>query len=281
MARTIQTIYDSMVSEKQSMTTLGNLQPNIDSSQNLLQDLTSQSKVAIWRLLFFVVAVSIYVLEKLFDEHKIWIENRASELIVGSEKWYELKAREFQFGDNLEFDGTVYKYPVINEENKIVKIVAAKQSAGLVLLKLAKLDGDNPIPLNTVELDAFKAYINKVKFAGIKVPCVSRDADELNIAYTVYYNPLVLNSEGQLLSDTSIKPAEIAINNYCKNLPFNGVFSVTELTDKIQQSEGVINPVFRLGETRFGSTPWVPLGDYYNPNAGYISANITIEYLTL
>jgi hypothetical protein len=285
MARTIQEIYDAMVSEKETMTSLNNLQPNIDSSQNLLEDLTSSSKVAIWRLLFFVCAVSIFVLEKLFDEHKAWINTRASELVVGSEKWYELKAREFQYTDNLVFNGKIYQYATINEANRIIKIVAAKQLAGAVMLKVAKLDGADPVPLTVEELDAFKAYIGKVRFAGIRVPTVSRNADELKVLYRVYYNPLLLNSSGELLADTAIKPVEDAINNYCKNLPFNGIFSVTEMTDKIQASIGVVNPVFLSGEVRYGATPWITLNDYYNPNAGYLRVSddfplsTTIEYI--
>lgn len=279
MARTILEIYNSIIAEKQTLSSLNNLQPNIDSGQQLLNDLTSPSNVAVWRLIFFVIAVAIWSLENLFDIHVKWIENRASELVVGSEKWYELKAREFQIGDDLEFDGITYKYPVINESNKIVKVVAAKQSAGAVLIKVAKLDGLDPIPLTTEELDAFTAYMNKIKFAGIKTPCLSREADELSIEYRVYYNPLVLNSDGELLTDTSIKPVEEAINNYCKNLPFNGLFSVTDLTDKIQKSTGVVNPVYLSGQVRYGLLPWVNLQDYYNPNAGYLTATMSIEYI--
>ena len=50
MARTIGEIYDLLVAEKNNQPTLAALQPAIDDEQTLLSDLTSASKVAIWRL---------------------------------------------------------------------------------------------------------------------------------------------------------------------------------------------------------------------------------------
>ncbi len=86
MARTVKEIYNEMVLEKQSMSTLNGLHPGIDNAQTLLTDLTTQSKVTIWRLLFFVTAVGIWIHEKLFDKHKEEIEIRANELITGTAK---------------------------------------------------------------------------------------------------------------------------------------------------------------------------------------------------
>ena len=69
MARQISEIYNELVLEKQNFTQLNALQPNIDSSQTLLNDLNTSSKVAVWRLIFFVVAVGIWSLENIFDIH--------------------------------------------------------------------------------------------------------------------------------------------------------------------------------------------------------------------
>ena len=285
MARSILEIYDALIEQKQTLTELNSLQPNIDSSQQLLNDLNSTSKVAIWRLIFFVIAVGIWMVENIFDEHKSYINSRVDELIVGSDKWIELKAREFQFGDPLVWLGNRYGYETINEANRIVKLVAVTPSAGMVLVKVAKLVGEDPTPLTNDELAAFSAYMAKIKFAGILMPCVSRNADEIRLHYRVYIDPLVLNIDGSLKSNPSVKPVEDAINNYCKNLPFNGIYTVTEQTDLIQGAEGVFNPVFVQGFTRFGTTVWQPLGDYYTPNAGYLKVSddfplsVTIDYV--
>jgi hypothetical protein len=274
MARTIQQIYDSMILEKQVHTELNALQPNIDSAQTLLNDLNSPSKVAIWRTLFFTIAVSIWVLEKLFDEHVKWIENRAKELIVGTTAWYHTMALKFQYGDALVFANDKYEYATVNEVAKIVKLVSVNEVGGQVLIKVAKLDSSLlPIPLTTPELDAFKAYMQKVKVAGVKLVMVSRVADLLKINYVVYYDPLVLTSTGELISTPGVKPVEDTINNYIKSLPFDGVFTVTELTDKIQQTIGVKNPVFQSAFAKLGVNPYVSVGDYYKPNAGYLQVD--------
>lgn len=275
MARTILEIYDSMIAEKQTMSALNALQPNIDTGQTLLDDLTSASKVAAWRTMFFVMAVAIWTVEKLFDEHKDWIENRALELIVGTPTWYAQRALEFQYGDALVFINGKYQYATENLAIRLVKLVSVNEINGQVYMKIAKLDGTDPVELSTPELDAFKEYMKKVKFAGVIVNSLSRPADLLRIQYHVYVDPLLMNINGELISNPSIKPVEDAINNYCKSLPFNGVFSITELTDKIQASVGVVNPVFENASAQYGTNPFVVINDYYNPNAGYLTIDPT------
>lgn len=273
MARTIQEIYNVMVAEKETLTELNALQPNIDSSQTLLTDLTSASRVAVWRLLFFVIAVCIWTNEKLFDEHILWIENRASQLIVGTTKWYQTITLEFQYGDSLVMVGDVYQYPIITPANQIVKLASVNEVGGQVLVKVAKLSGLTRVPLTVPELASLQTYLNKRKFAGVIVNAISRNADLLKIHYKVYYDPLVLTPTGELISTPGVFPVEDAINNYCVGLKFDGVFVTTDLTDKIQQSEGVINPVFQTAEVKYGSNPYTVMGDTYNPNAGYMAVD--------
>lgn len=271
MAREIIEIYDEMITAKVAMTQLNSLQPNVDSGQTFLNDLTSSSKVAVWRTMFFVMAVGIWTVEKLFDSHKVWIESRASELIVGNIDWYARIALEFQFGNALVFNGKEYTYPSPDPTNELVKLVSINQVDSDLFMKVAKLDGSgDPVELTQVELDAFKAYIHKRKFAGTDFIFISREADLLRIQYRVYIDPLIMNTNGELLSDTSIKPVEDAINSYCQSLPFDGLFSITALTDKIQASLGVVNPVFESAQAKYGTNPFVSIGDYYNPNAGYL-----------
>lgn len=219
----------------------------------------------------FIIAYSIWILEMLFADHVSWIEKRAAEIKPGTTAWYKRKTLDFQFGDALIFVADVYQYSTINTDNQIIKLATATEDGGKVLIKVAKLDSNNlPIPLATPELDAFSAYMKKVKFAGVKVLIVSRESDLLKIHYKVYVDAILINENGELIANTAIKPVEEAINNYIKNLPFNGQFTTTELTDKIQQSVGVINPVFEAGEVKYGALPFQALGDFYRPDAGHL-----------
>ena len=110
MARTIQQIFDEMIAEKETFTSLDDLVPNPDSSQTFLDDLTSASKVAIWRLMFWVVAFAIFVHEKLFDQHVIDIEARAKEIIPATTRFYVIESKKFQLGDSLIFDGEKFVF---------------------------------------------------------------------------------------------------------------------------------------------------------------------------
>ncbi len=286
MARSINEIYDQMVLEKQNMSTLSGLQPNIDNSQTLLADLTSTSKVAVWRLIFFVVAVAIWVHEVLFDKHAAEIEARANELISGTKEWLRDQCFIFQYGDELEWDGKKYVYVLLDENKRIIKRSAVIEVNGQVRVKVAKLDGSGlPEPLTTSELTAFSAYINKVKFAGTNVAIISYSADLLKIHYEITYDPLVMNDSGALISDPSVKPVEVAINGLIQNLPFNGVLNLTKLTDAIQNATGVIDPILISAEARYGSTPFVPIVKSYEANAGHMQIDpayplsTTINYM--
>ncbi len=285
MARSITQIYDTMISEKEMMVQLNELQPNIDNAQTLLTDLTSASKVAVWRLMLFVMAVSIWMVEKLFDEHKAWINQREKELIVGSQDWIAKRVLEFQYGDTLVWLNDKYQYATVDPALQIIDLVSVNESNGQVFIKVAKLVGGVPTELDVTELASFSSYVQKIKIAGIIYNSLSRPADNLKIYYHVYINPLVMNLNGELLSNPSIKPVELAITNYCKGLPFNGVFNITQLTDLIQNSEGVIDPVFDSAEASYGLSPYSPIVDNYISNAGYLKVDIgfplssTITYI--
>lgn len=271
MARTVKEIYNEMVLEKQQMTVLSSLQPSIDNAQNLLSDLTTQSKVAIWRLLFFVTAVAIWVHEKLFDRHKAEIEIRANELITGTARWYREQCFVFQYGDAIQWVDNKYTYPRVNPANQIIKRAAVIEAGGQVRIKVAKLDTDGlPAPLSVAEITAFKAYIGQIKFAGTSISVISRDADLLKVSFDVVYDPLVMNGIGELIIDPSVKPVESAINDYIQNLPFNGVLNLTSLTDAVQQAEGVIDPVLNGAAAKYGRLAYQVIDKKYNADAGHM-----------
>lgn len=270
MARTINEIYDGMIAEKATLSSLNGLQPATDNAKNLLASLSSGSKVAMWRLLFYIIAVAIWVHETIFDQHKEAIEKRASEIITGTLAWYHRICFDFQFGDSLTWDGTKYTYAVPDDTKKIVKRVSVNDVGGQVRIKVAKLASGVPVKLTGTELTAFVAYVKQVKFAGTNVAVISRDADLLKISYSVKINPLVLSASGELLSSAGVFPVEDAINNYIQNLPFDGVLNLTKLTDEIQKAVGVIDPVIGAAEAKYGLLPYFPIINEFNADAGHM-----------
>ncbi len=276
MSRTILEIYDSIITEKQQMSELTELQPAIDSSQNLLNDLTSTSKVALWRLFIFLFAVGVWTHEQLFDAYKLEVDEKIKDAVTGNLRWYRLQCFLFQYGDSLSFINDRYKYASINPITQIVKRASVSEVGSQLRVKVAKLDGAGiPEPLTGTELTAFNNYINQIKFAGTNIAIISSVADEIVIKYTITVNQQVISLTGESLISPGTYPIVDVVNEYIQNLPFDGVLNFTKLTDEIQAIDGVIDPIFKIAEARYGALPFQPVvNNYYRPNAGHLKTSV-------
>lgn len=193
--------------------------------------------------------------------------------------WYQQQAFTFQYGDTLVYDTNLlqYKYATDSPAARIVKLCSVTEPAGVVRIKVAKLAGNTPIVLTNTELTALQAYFNTIKYPG-PLQCVSFSADMLKVALKVKFNPLV---------DPAILKAncEAAINSYITGLPFDGRFVVTQLVDKLQQVNGVVDVVDIDINWKYGALPYSQVVDEYQTNAGYaqvdpafpLSSTITYE----
>jgi hypothetical protein len=271
MARKLSDIYTALIAEKVAQATLNGLEPAIDSHQTLLTDLTTQSKVASWRLMLAVVAVGIWVHEQLWDVAKAELIDLADKAQAGTLRWYREQCLLFQFGDSLQWLDGKYKYFIITPANQIVQRAACVEAGGNLIIKVAKLVAGVVTPLDFTELAAFTTYINQIKYAGTVTQVVSAAADLLKLQYKVYYNPLVMAADGTLLSDGVSKPAEEAINNFITNLPFNGRLNLSAIDDAVQAATGVLDVSRTLAEAKYGIIPYAAITDYYYPNAGYLN----------
>ena len=233
-----------------------------------------------------MIAFGIWVHEVLFDKHKEEVEALIEDLIVGTVRWYQAQALLFQYGDSLQWIDERYQYPTIDPLAQIVKRAAVIEVGPQVRIKIAKLDVSGlPEPLTAAELAAFVLYINRIKVAGTDIAVISRVADLLKVTADVYYDPLVLDATGQRLDTPGSYPVEDAINGYIQNLPFNGVFSLTELQDEIQKAVGVVDPRLTTVEAKYGATPYVSIDRVYTADAGHMvidplfPLNTTLNYI--
>jgi len=273
MARTVSEIYNAIVTEKETASSLTGLDPNAgETAANLLSDLTAGSRVAIWRLIFWVTAFAIHTHEVLQDTYLEQLEQRAKSFISGTPLYYQDRALTFQYGDSLTWNGSQYIYDPVVPANQIIKRAAITDEGGLVKVKVAKLSGSSPVPLSTAEKSAFDAYMGLVKFAGIPLQVISASADTARIYYTIQVDPLVLDpSTGESIATPGSYPVEDAITAFIADLPFNGVLNITSLTDSIQAVSGVVDPIFGSLDARpAGVTAWSSVSANYTPLAGYI-----------
>lgn len=129
MARTAAQIFEDMVTAKNAETSLA--------------DLNSTSATAFWRLVFWVCANGIAVLETLWDAFKVAIQSLLDSQQVGNVDWYRKQILAFQYGDSLVFLNDKYQYSTIEDTHKIIARCAIVESndpsVGAVLrVKVAK-----------------------------------------------------------------------------------------------------------------------------------------------
>lgn len=271
MARSLSEIYDELMTEVAGNATLAGLQPNPDNMQTFLNDLTTKSKVAMWRLIIYVVAFGIWVHEMLWDEKMIELEDAAAKAIPGTLRWWYEQCLIWQYGDGLSWIDGKYQYYPVNIDHRIIKYPAPIEVAGTVQLKVAKDDGTgNPIPLTDDEKASFATYADLIEPAGTIVNIISEDADLLHVEYDIYYDSLLLNPDGTLITDPSVKPVENAINIHIKNLKFNGYLYLSELDDAIQEATGVADIERNIAEAKYGILPYTAIDVKYNANAGHM-----------
>lgn len=223
--RTIDDIFNEMLANK--------------AGTSELAGLTSNAPTAIWRLVFYICAVAIYIHEQMFEQHKAVVDEEIEQRRIGTKPWYYNTALEFQYGDNLELqDNYVYAYSVIDATKRIVSRCAVVENANKLIIKVTK---SNNVPLDNSEKAAFTQYMNQLKMAGTNLEVYNYNPDLLQLDFDVYYNPLLLTSDGKLITDQAIKPVEVAIQQYIENIIFGGQFNIQKATDAIQEAAGVLD----------------------------------------
>lgn len=270
MARSVTEVYDSIITEKETMASLNALVPNPDDAQTLLTDLTSSSKVAIWRLWAFVTAVAIVAFEIILDQHTAAIELRATEIPTGTTIWHHEQSLLFQFGDVLTWNGVQFVYNPITPANQIVKLASVVDQGFQVRIKAAKLVAGLPVPLSAPELTSFQGYWSQKRFAGTAMLITSTVGDDIKVDYFIKYDPLILDATGAELLNPAVFPVEDAIELYIRNLPFDGALSLAEMTDAVQAANGVLDVTLNDAQAKFGALLYTPINKEYLPDAGYL-----------
>ena len=247
-----------------------------------LESLNSTSKVAIWRLWVYIIAVAIWSLEKLFDQHRADIDKRLAELKPHTARWYRSKALAFQYGFDLlpysdTFNNVGHTEEAI-EASKVIKYCAVTDAPteSRIVIKIATAQGETLTPATAHQQEAFSRYIDEIKYAGVYVTILNNPPDVLKLAIRIVRNPLILDESGMDVRSSKHTVKE-AIQGYLKRLPFNGELSLQALTDKIQRVEGVKDVSIDNAQTKWlDGTIW---GNFQEinisriPESGYFTVN--------
>lgn len=284
MARSLQEIKDQMILVK--------------SNEPELAGLTSASKTAIWMLLIYIVAFGIWTLENIFDLHNTEVDKKISLLKPHTLRWYRQMTLAFQYGFSLQEDSPFFENGIASEDeieaSKIIKYSAVTESEdeSRLIIKIATEQESILSPVNELQYDAFKTYLQEFKDAGTKVTVINYLPDRLRLKIRIVRDALILDVSGlnRLTGEMSIN---IALQEFMKELPFDGQLSIQKLEAKLLNVSGVKDLNIDIGETSWIDATANNYGDWQAidiaqiPISGYFSVNLedqndsltTIEYV--
>ncbi|GLB51696.1 hypothetical protein NBRC110019_07350 [Neptunitalea chrysea] len=220
------------------------------------------SLVSFENLVFDVVAFSITTIEQLWDAFKTEITALMAEQKPHTRDWYRNKALGFMLGvpvtdgtdqfitDNLT-DEQIAAAKIVKQAAAVKLISAA--GYGILRLKVATMDGESLAPIQEPNFTALKSYmLNKVVDAGTQITITTGTADLLRLRLDCYYDPLVLNPQGQRLDGTADTPVQDAIDAFLQDLEFNGTISTRKLERALEDIEGVLTANITSAASKYG-----------------------------
>ncbi|WP_281322891.1 nucleotidyltransferase [Flavobacterium aestivum] len=260
MARTVAQIQNLMLAD-------------IASDDTLTTALTSSSKYAIFRLFTFIVATAIWIHETFFDQHTVEIDTKIYNQKSGRPSWYREMALKFQYGFDLVADkdyfdnGTASQEQI--EDSKIIKYAAVNESddESRLIIKIAgEVDGVLTDFTDPSQVIAIKAYFKEIKYPG-KITIINYKADQLYLNIQIKRDALVLNESGMSILNANY-PVREAIQEFMKELPFDGDLKRSALVDKMQKVPGVLDATILSAESS-----WIDpeLNGYATPQPIFIS----------
>ena len=213
---------------------------------------------------------------------KATIQNIVDNNHIGTEPWYVVLAKQFQWSETETYQlvvdqatGEIY-YNIVNPADRIVTqaacVVATVAGGTRVLVKVAKGTPGNLEPLTDRQKFDLENYLRSLKIAGVNVDVVNEPADVVELTATIYHDP-AFNTN--LLKDAIIA----ALDQYSANLPYNGVIYRSAIADAILGVDGVLDVVLPgdgliaiHGEVR------TPIDRAYTTYSGYFNFKKTDNF---
>lgn len=215
-----------------------------------LTELTNDSKMSILNAFTWVTSTAIYTLETLMDVFMTDIAKVFNARINGTPAYYANAMLKWQYGDDLVLneDGTQFSYPSVDETKRLITKVSYQEyyssdyKDNILVLKVAKGEADSLSKLEDDELISARAYLSKIKFAGVKCNVVSRKGDVLVPRVDVYYDGAV--SKEEIYSNI-----ETALVQYIQNVNFDSAIYAHKVIDAIMGVDHVKDVHINSGAT--------------------------------
>lgn len=205
-----------------------------------LTELTNDSKMSIINAFTWVTAAAIYSFETLLDVFTTDIAKTFTQRINGTSAYYANAMLKWQYGDDLIIndEGTAFHYATEDTTKRLITHVFYQEyyneefKDNILILKVASGEGRSLSQLSDEELIAARAYLNQIKFAGVKCNVVSRRGDVLVPRLTVYY-------DGAITKEELYDNIDTALIDFIVNMKFDSLVYSQKIIDAIQKVEHV------------------------------------------
>ena len=205
-----------------------------------LTELTNDSKMSIINAFTWVTAAAIYSFETLLAVFTTDIAKTFTQRINGTSAYYANAMLKWQYGDDLIIndEGTAFHYATEDTTKRLITHVSYQEyyneefKDNILILKVASGEGRSLSQLSDEELIAARAYLNQIKFAGVKCNVVSRRGDVLVPRLTVYY-------DGAITKEELYDNIDTALIDFIVNMKFDSLVYSQKIIDAIQKVEHV------------------------------------------
>lgn len=281
MARTVEEIKKDMTAEFMKMEAVKS-RYGLDGSKSFADCF---SMASLENIIFYVFAVAVWALEKLFDLHRADVDARIEQLEPHTLRWYVSKAKAYMQGQKLVTDCDYYDTEGMTEQDiaaaKVVKYAVATESNTVVYIKVAREVDGNPAALTAGQLEGLTSYMNEIKDAGVSVQLRNEPADQMRISLLIYYDPtlLIIDAYGNG-SQNGKDPVRETTKQVIENLPFNGMFRKSDLMAALQALPCVeVADIKSVKVKPRNSAEWQTVEGYDRPFSGYYSIDaLTVDY---
>lgn len=281
MARTVEEIKKDMTAEFMKMEAVKSTY-GLDGSKSFADCF---SMASLENIIFYVFAVAVWALEKLFDLHRADVDARIEQLEPHTLRWYVSKAKAYMQGQKLVTDCDYYDTEGMTEQDiaaaKVVKYAVATESNTVVYIKVAREVDGNPAALTAGQLEGLTSYMNEIKDAGVSVQLRNEPADQMRIDLLIYYDPtlLIIDANGNG-SQNGKDPVRETTKQVIENLPFNGMFRKSDLMAALQALPCVeVADIKSVKVKPRNGAEWQTVEGYDRPYSGYYSIDaLTVDY---
>lgn len=281
MARTVEEIKKGMTAEFMKMEAVKS-RYGLDGSKSFADCF---SMASLENIIFYVFAVAVWALEKLFDLHRADVDARIEQLEPHTLRWYVSKAKAYMQGQKLVTDCDYYDTEGMTEQDiaaaKVVKYAVATESNTVVYIKVAREVDGNPAALTAGQLEGLTSYMNEIKDAGVSVQLRNEPADQMRISLLIYYDPtlLIIDANGNG-SQNGKDPVRETTKQVIENLPFNGMFRKSDLMAALQALPCVeVADIKSVKVKPRNGAEWQTVEGYDRPFSGYYSIDaLTVDY---